>query len=215
MRAPANPHDGAIGQHHLQAQHVIRGDPVFEAARPAGVGGNIAADATFRATGRIRRIIQPTGFHFFLQLTGNDPGLNDGDKVVLMNFPNAPHAGHGQRNAAVHRHASAHVTHPARARGDRNAVAFGKPEDSAHRFRRTRQSHRIRQTSGEPFVAGMRGQRGFVQFQFPGRQALPQGFPLTGFKFLHQPQSGRVRRPPRVRAPARGCRRWKGSSLPC
>ncbi len=44
VRAPAQPQHGAVGQHDFQAEHVIAGDAVFEAARAAGVGDDVAAD---------------------------------------------------------------------------------------------------------------------------------------------------------------------------
>ena len=49
----ADLHDAAVGQHGLDAQHVIDGDAVLERVRPAGVGGHVAAD---RAGPLARRI---------------------------------------------------------------------------------------------------------------------------------------------------------------
>ena len=58
VRAAAESDDRAVGQHDFQAEDVIAGDAVFEAARAAGVGGDVAADEIVRAAGGVGRIKQ-------------------------------------------------------------------------------------------------------------------------------------------------------------
>ena len=68
VRAPAEPRRSAVRQHHFQAQHIIARDAVFQAARAAGVGGDVAADGAIRAAGGIGRIKQPALFDRLLQM---------------------------------------------------------------------------------------------------------------------------------------------------
>ena len=49
----SQPNHFAIGQHHLEAEHVVGRDAVFERVRPAGVGGHVAADGASRLARRI------------------------------------------------------------------------------------------------------------------------------------------------------------------
>ena len=67
VRAAAEAHDRAVGEDDFQAEHVIAGDAVFQAARPAGVGGDVAADGTVRPAGGIGRIKQALRFDCLLQ----------------------------------------------------------------------------------------------------------------------------------------------------
>ena len=58
VRASAEADDGAVGQNDFEAEDVIAGDAVFQAARAAGVGGDVAADEIVRAAGGVGRIKQ-------------------------------------------------------------------------------------------------------------------------------------------------------------
>ena len=53
---PAEPHRGAVGEHHGQAEHVVGGDAVLHAAQAAGVGGDVAADRADLVRRRVRRV---------------------------------------------------------------------------------------------------------------------------------------------------------------
>ena len=58
-RAPSGAQHPPVGEHDLQAQHVVGGDAVLDAAQAAGVGGEVAADRAPVVAGRVRRIEQP------------------------------------------------------------------------------------------------------------------------------------------------------------
>ena len=60
-RLAAEPHDLAVGQHDLEPEHVIRGDAVLQAVRPAGVLGDVAADRARLLARRIGRVVEPVG----------------------------------------------------------------------------------------------------------------------------------------------------------
>ena len=44
VRAAAEPDDVAVGEHDFEAENELAGDAVFQTARAAGVGGDVAAD---------------------------------------------------------------------------------------------------------------------------------------------------------------------------
>ena len=54
VRAAAEPDDGAVGEHDFEAEHVVAGDAVFQAARAAGVGDDVAADEALASGSRGR-----------------------------------------------------------------------------------------------------------------------------------------------------------------
>ena len=136
MGASAQLDDGAAGQDDFQTEDKIAGDAVFEAARAAGVGGDVAADAAIGAAGRIGRIVKALLFHRFLQGLQDDAGLDDRDKIAGVDFLDAVHAGQGEDNAAARRDASADVAEARPARGDGDAVAAGKAQEQRDRIRR-------------------------------------------------------------------------------
>ena len=56
VRASAEPHERAVRQCDFKAEHVVAGDAVFEAARAAGIGGDVSAEAALRAARGVGRI---------------------------------------------------------------------------------------------------------------------------------------------------------------
>ena len=54
----AEPHHLAVGQHGLEAEHVVGRHPVPEAVRAAGVERDVAADGADRLARRIGRVVQ-------------------------------------------------------------------------------------------------------------------------------------------------------------
>ena len=53
----AEVHHLAVGQHRLDAEHVMHGEAVLEAVRAAGVLGDVAADRADLLARRIRRVV--------------------------------------------------------------------------------------------------------------------------------------------------------------
>ena len=163
VATPAELRDRAVRQHNLEPEYVVARDAVLEAARAAGVGGDVAADATVRSARRVGRIIQPLGLGGVLQLRRDDAGLNHGDKVARADFADALHLGQTQRDAAVHRHAAANVAEPGAARGHRDAMPVGKLENLRNRLGAAREGHRVGRVCGKPFVAGVPLERALVR----------------------------------------------------
>ena len=163
----------SIGQHHLECHHVIPGHPILEAARPTGIGGDVAPDGAISPTGRIRRIVKPLTLHGLLQRCGHHAGLHHRHEIRRADFEDPIHSRHGKGDAAVHRNTPAHIAMSCPARGHRNLVLRGKGEDSRHRLHRSRQGHRLGQVRCKPLVARMGGQGFRGKNQLSGRQ-LPR-----------------------------------------
>ena len=53
----------AVGQHGLDAQHVVGGHAVFQTVRAAGVEGDVAADGADQLAGRVGRIVETVRGH--------------------------------------------------------------------------------------------------------------------------------------------------------
>ena len=53
----AQVHELAVGQHRLDAEHVMHGEAVLQAVRAAGVLGDVAADRADLLARRIRRVV--------------------------------------------------------------------------------------------------------------------------------------------------------------
>ena len=80
-RASADAHQRAVGERDLQAEHVISRDAVLQAARSAGVGGDVAAERAFLQAGRIGRIEQAVLAGLRLEFAGDHAGLYDANAV--------------------------------------------------------------------------------------------------------------------------------------
>ena len=73
--------DLAVHQHHADAEHVIGGDPVFQAMGAARIGGDIAADGASDLARRVRRIEEAVRGDRFGNTGIGDAGLDAGDAV--------------------------------------------------------------------------------------------------------------------------------------
>ena len=112
-----------------------------------------------------------------LQIGSDDARLNDGHKIVFVNFPNAAHPRGAKHNSAAHRHATANVAIARAARGDGNLMPMGKPQNGANAFGTAREGHGFGCAGDKPFVAGMRGECGLVEAQFSGSKLALEALP--------------------------------------
>ena len=80
-RAAAGAQHGAVGQHDFQRQHVVGRHAVFQAARAAGVLGDVAADRALLERGRIGRVEQAHALDGGLQVGRDDAGPDHGHPV--------------------------------------------------------------------------------------------------------------------------------------
>ena len=109
VRAPAEAQHRAVGEDDLQAEHVIAGDAVLEAARAAGVGDDVAANRIVRPAGRVRRIEEPLLLDCLLEFLRVNAGLDHRHKVGGVDFLDPVHARQRKHDAAADGHAAADV----------------------------------------------------------------------------------------------------------
>lgn len=140
----AQPDRGAVGQHNLHAQYVVACDAVLHAAQPAGVGGDVAADAADLERRRIRGIPQAVFGGGLLHLGVVQAGLAhcgagdrvDGDVAHLFGGQHDPaiQGGRPARKAATG--SSGHHGHLVRTGPTQHRLhLFGAPwPDDCQRF---------------------------------------------------------------------------------
>ena len=76
-----------VGQHHLHLEHVVRGEPVLQAVRAAGVLRDVAADRADLLAAGVGRVVEPVRRGGRGDLQVRDAGLDDGaavDRVDLQ-----------------------------------------------------------------------------------------------------------------------------------
>ena len=141
----AQSHRGAVGEHHLQAEHVVGGDAVLHAAQPAGVGGDVPADAADLVGRRVRRVPQAVLADRPLHLGVEQAGLGDGGAGHRIDGDLAHPLG-GQHDAAVDRGRAAGQAGAHPARHDRNPMCARPAKNSLYLFGFRRPNHRDRRS---------------------------------------------------------------------
>ena len=128
------------------------GDTIFEAARAAGIGGNISTNrAVFQAC-RIWRIIEPAISHLALEIARNHAGLNDGHTVGYRDLFDPVHSGQRKSDPTLYRNAAAYISEPGSARGYRNLPLIREAKQSRHLVGAFRLDDHIGQMAGKPFI---------------------------------------------------------------
>src|SRR6478735_1788648 len=122
MHAPAGPKDVAIREDDFEADDVMAGNAIFEAAWPTSIRRHISANAAIVQTRRIGRIKKPLRPHRGLQLAGDNTRLHNGDGVFKTDLLDPIHAGERKRDASAGRHATTDVTKTCAARCYRNPI---------------------------------------------------------------------------------------------
>ena len=152
-RAAAGADQRAVGERDLQAEHVVAGDAVLQAARAAGIGGDVAAERAFLEAGRVGRIKKSELERQGLEFTGDDARLHHGHTVRGRNFQHAIHAREGDDDAAPARHAAADVAATRSARGDGNLARVREFQQRRDLLRAAGKSNGLRERPGEPRIA--------------------------------------------------------------
>ncbi len=168
--AAAQADERSIGQRDFQPKHVIAGDAVLQTTRPAGVGGDVAAEAAVGAARRVGRIKPPAPLHRLLQRLGEDTRLDHRDKVLGIDFPDAVHPRQAEHNAAAHRHAAPDVTVACAASCHRNSVFVGEAQKRGDGACPTGQGDGLGAMRGQPMIAGELLAEGRLQAQLAGRE---------------------------------------------
>ena len=136
--------DAPIGQDDGQTQHVVAGHAVFQAARAAGVAGDVPADGRMADAGWVGRVEQPEFFHRSLQVRGDDAGFDVDGGIVLVDLQDAVHARQAQDDPTLEGHRGGRQPGAHAARHHRDALAGGQLHHLADLFGRARQDDHIR-----------------------------------------------------------------------
>ncbi len=145
----AGGHAGAIAQpgqfparrDDLQAHHVIHGEAVLEAVRPAGVLGHVAADRTDHLARRVRCVEQPERRRGLAHRQVGDAGLDHGPPAHRVDLQDFPHPGHHDQDAAGVRQRAAGQPGAAAAGHERHPGPRARGHDRRRFLGRTRQHH--------------------------------------------------------------------------
>ena len=91
--AASQPHNCAVSQNYFQPEYVIARDAIFQAARTAGIRGNVSTNGAIGTARGVRRIKEPLLFNRILQLRRNHARFNNRDKIGSVNFLDTIHPG--------------------------------------------------------------------------------------------------------------------------
>ena len=161
-RLAAEPHDLAVGHDHFEAQHVIRGDAVLQGVRAARVVGDVAADRARLLARGIGRVVVAARADLPREVQVDEPGLDDGQLVLVVDLEHPVHPHHRDHDAALGRQAPAREP-GARAAGDeRKVLAVRELHDRRDVLGRRRKDDEVgeRAEQGQPV--------GFVHHQLVG-----------------------------------------------
>jgi len=134
-------------------------DAVLQAARAAGVRGDVASELAFLEARGIGRIKEAELTRLRLKISRDDAGLHHADAVDGIDFENAVHPRERDDDAVLLRHASADVAATRAARCDGNFALVRKAEQRRDLFGLARKKNSLRKRAGEPGIPGVRGER--------------------------------------------------------
>ena len=97
--APAGAQDLAVGEHDLQAEHVLGGHAVLHAAHAARVGGHVAADRRRLPRTRVGRVAQPSCGDGAGQGGVDHAGLHHGEPVDRVDLEDLVHRDRREHHA--------------------------------------------------------------------------------------------------------------------
>jgi hypothetical protein len=92
-------HHRPVGQHDLELQHVVRGEPVLEAVRAAGVLRDVAADRADLLAARVGRVVEPVRRGRGGDLQVRDAGLDGRAAVDRVDLQDPLEPGQGDDDA--------------------------------------------------------------------------------------------------------------------
>ena len=174
---PAEAYDLAIHQHQFDAQHVVRGEAVFQAVYAARVFRDVAADRTGDLAGRIGRVVEPAPLDRLRDGEVGDAGLHHGDAVLVVDVEHALELAHAQQHRIGQRKRSARKRGARPTRYDLDALGMAPAQHGGNLFHRFGQHHQHRRLAigGEP-VRFPRTQRvGLRDHAFAGHDRLHRG----------------------------------------
>ena len=136
--ATAQPHDLAVGQDHLEAEHVVHRHPVLEGVRAAGVVRDIAADGAGLLARGIGRVVEALGSHRPREVEVDQARLDHGDLVVVVHLEHAVHPHQRDHEAALGGETSSREPRARAAGHEGQRFPVGELHDRPRPARRTR-----------------------------------------------------------------------------
>ena len=150
--------DAPIRQDHGQAEHIVAGHAVFQAARTAGVAGDIPADGRMADAGRVGRVEKSHLFDLGLQVGGDDPRFGADGGVGRVDLEDVVHARQAEHDSARHRDGTGGQAGAHAARHDRYARLRCQHDHLADLLRSGGQHHHIRAAFCKGAVVTVDGQ---------------------------------------------------------
>ena len=133
-------HDLAVGQHGLDAEHVVHGEAVLEAVRAAGVLGDVAADRADLLARRIGRVVVAEGRDLTRDLEVGHAGFHRDALVGDVDLEDAIEARQRDDDAARDRQRAARQARPVAARNERHLRPRAELDDGLHLGRGRREN---------------------------------------------------------------------------
>ena len=128
----AEAHDLAIHQHHLDAEHVVGRQAVFQAVHAAGIFRDIAADRAGDLRGRIGGVIEALLLDGGRNAEIGDARLGDDDAVGKIDLENAVEAAHDEQHCIFQRQCAARQRGAGAARHDADVAFVAELQDPRH-----------------------------------------------------------------------------------
>ena len=151
MRA-AEPDHRPVHQHHLDAEHIVGGQPVFQAVHAAGILGDVAADRAGDLRRRVGRVVEAVLLDGVGDAEIGDAGLRDDDAVRIVDRQDAVEAAHDQQHRILERQRAARQRRAGAARHHADVAVAAVFQDARDLRHGLRQHHHQRQLAigGEP-----------------------------------------------------------------
>ena len=169
-------HHLPVHHHHLDAEHIVGGQAIFEAMDPAGILRHIAADRTGDLAGRVGRIVEAA----ILDRAGDGqighPRLHHRHAAVIVNIQHLIELGQAQQDPVFQRQGPARQRGPRPARHHLDPRRVTPAQDRRHLRRRFGQDHDQRHLAIGRQPIGLIGpQRGRIRDHPLTRHNPPQG----------------------------------------
>jgi hypothetical protein len=143
LRPSPHPHQRAVGEGDLQAEHVVARHAILQAARSARVRRDVAAERTFLQARRVGRIKQTELARLRLEFPGDHARLHHAHAVDRIDLEHLVHPRERDDDPAPLRHASADVAAPRAPRRDGDFAPVGKAEQLRDILRLARENDRL------------------------------------------------------------------------
>jgi len=143
----ASTDDLARRQHRLQSEDVPFGRAVLECARSTRALGNVAADHRLSKTRRVGRIEQTNALYRILQIACDDVGLDNGEKILLIDLEDAIQPFQADDQPAGNGDGSAGVSRAAAPNDERHQMAIAEDREPGNLARVSGQRHEVSRTA--------------------------------------------------------------------